>query len=469
MKEKKRSCKRLNRCLLCILLCLGGLPFKAQSQLPLGAASAVSNTFPEKKTERPQTPQVNIKPKASDFQISQRLESILNATHWYQDPEVTVKDGVVFLTGKTEKTEYKAWAEDLARHTQDVVAVVNHIQVNYPWEWRQILTGMDLKWRTFLHELPSYLFSVIVIFIALLLARLVAFSIRKSLQYRHVHPLLSDVIGKLGAVVCLLIGLHMVLQIMEWTTIALTVIGGTGLLGIILGMAFRDITENLLASVLLSVQRPFQNGDFVEIDGVGGYIQKLTLRATVLMTPAGNYVQIPNSTVYKTKILNFTDNPNRREEFVVGIGYTDSISKAQEIALKVLLHHDAILKNPEPLVLVDNLGQSSINLRIYFWIDGSRYNARKVKSSVIRLTLNAFQRTGISIPRNTLELSFASETVPIQLRHVVEKKEKKPLKGKATEALATMAEGELDSEAREIKEQALHARPPEEGEDLLKS
>ncbi len=182
--------------------------------------------------------------------------------------------------------------------------------------------------------------------------------------------------------------------------------GGTGLLGIVLGIAFRDITENLLASIFLSVQNPFRNGDLIEIAGITGFVQMLTIRATVLMTPDGNHVQIPNATVYKNSIHNYTSNPNRRAEFTVGIGYDDGILTAQEVVLKILAEHPAILKDPEPLVLVDNLGKSTVDLRIYFWLDGRQHSLLKVKSSVIRLVKRGFQEAGISMPDEAREIIF---------------------------------------------------------------
>ncbi len=177
---------------------------------------------------------------------------------------------------------------------------------------------------------------------------------------------------------------------MGLTTLALTILGGTGIIGIILGIAFRDITENILASIFLSIQNPFNNGDLIEIEGTIGYVQRLTLRATVLLSLEGNHIQIPNATIYKGQIRNFTSNGRRREDFVIGIGYEDSVPKAQEIALRTLLEHPAILKIPEPWVLVDSLGKAVVNLRIYFWLDGRKHSWLKVKSSVIRLVKKAF-------------------------------------------------------------------------------
>jgi small-conductance mechanosensitive channel len=83
-------------------------------------------------------------------------------------------------------------------------------------------------------------------------------------------------------------------------------IGGTGLIGLVVGIAFRDITENFLASVFLSMQRPFETGDLLEVSGVTGYVQQLNMRTTILMTLDGNLVQIPNANVYKSNLRNFT-------------------------------------------------------------------------------------------------------------------------------------------------------------------
>jgi len=82
----------------------------------------------------------------------------------------------------------------------------------------------------------------------------------------------------------------------DMTQVALTLAGGTGLLGLALGIAFREITENFLASIYLSIQKPFEVGDLVEVTGLLGYVQRVTARTTILMTLDGNHVQIPNAT-----------------------------------------------------------------------------------------------------------------------------------------------------------------------------
>lgn len=415
----------------------------------------------------PQAPErVKVKPTNRDEEIQQRLSEILSATDWFINPQVEVNKGVVFLSGKTQTDEYKKWAGNLARNMQDVAAVVNKIEViGVPfWDFSPILNALQSQWRGAIGSLPSILTGLIILVVAFLVAKLGAAITRKTLKKRMIQPLLRDVIARAIGIIIFLFGIYVIFEMADLTNAAFTIIGGTGLLGIILGIAFRDITENFLASILLSIQHPFKNGDLIEIERTTGYVQSLTMRVTVLMSLDGNHIQIPNSVVYKSKIRNFTSNPNRREEFTVGIGFDAVISEAQEVALKVLNGHEAVLKDPEPWVLVDTIGKATIVLRIYFWLDGSEHSWLKVKSSVIRLIKRAFQAKGISMPDEARERIFP-QGLPVQ---IVEKaKEKVLAHHKESGSTATEAESELSSEAQDIKEQAEQARLPEEGKNLL--
>ena len=96
---------------------------------------------------------------------------------------------------------------------------------------------------------------------------------------------------------------------------------GTGLIGLILGFAFRDIAENFIASLLLSIQRPFKIDDVIEVEGRLGIVKKVTARATTLVDYDGNHIQIPNATVYKNIIKNLTAYPKMRGKVEIGIGY----------------------------------------------------------------------------------------------------------------------------------------------------
>jgi small conductance mechanosensitive channel len=456
--------------LLLLLAGQAGIPTPAVAQ---GGAQATptpaGDGTPLEAPER-----VEIRPTARDEEIRGRLQSILVATGWFTNPEVQVRDGVVFLEGQTRTEEYKRWAGDLARNTQDVAAVVNQIELITPsvWDFQPALTGLREIWFSLVRSIPLVGFSLLILLVAGAVARLSFWAARVSLSRRFSTPLLRNVVATTIGVFVFLAGLYVVFQVAGLTSVALTVMGGTGLIGLILGIAFRDITENFLASIFLSIQRPFHTGDQVEIAGILGFVQSLTTRVTVLMTPDGNHVQIPNSTVYKSNIYNYTSNPNRRIDFGIGIGFEDSITDSQKVALKVLAEHPAVLKDPEPWVLVDNLGSATVNLRIYFWVDGTQHSWVKVKSSVIRLVKRAYQAADISMPDDAREMFFPKG---VSVRLMEPDGEKQPGSARAEPAQAahepasvsTDAEAGLSSEARKIQEQAHQSRKPEEGENLL--
>ena len=157
------------------------------------------------------------------------------------------------------------------------------------------------------------------------------------------------------------------------------ILGGTGLLGLVLGIAFGNITENFLASILLSMQQPFHVGDLIKVEDVLGYVQRLTTRTTVIATVDGNEVQIPNATIYKSIIRNFSTIPNCRVDFEIGVLRTD-VDGAEERAMEVLKQHPVILKEPEPTVLVAAVSDASVTLRVYFWINGRENSWLKVRS-----------------------------------------------------------------------------------------
>lgn len=466
----------LRAVLLCSVCFIQALTVMAQE--PIGkAGEAQKLTAPAKEDLSLAPAKVDVKPIAHDEEIRKRLQRVLDATEWFTDPEIRVEEGVVFLNGKVESDELKKWAGDLAYNTQDVVAVANRMQVTQQpvWDFRQAWSGVMLLWRDFILALPFLILALLIMVLTVGSALLTIRGVQTLLHTRIRTKLLQTVIARTAGGLVVFCGVYLILRVSGLTQLALTLVGGTGLIGLIVGIAFRDITENFLASIFLSMQPPFETGDLVEISGVTGYVQQLNMRTTILMTLDGNLVQIPNTSVYKSTLSNFTTNANRREDFVVGIGYDDAINEAQEIALRVLMDHPAILSDPEPAVLADSLGKSTANLRVYFWINGREHSWLKVRSSVIRLVKRAFQEHGISMPDEAREVVFP-QGIPVTMfegkpaeAHVATEGKRLFTEARHTELdiVSTKAETGLYSEATVIEEQARQAQPIKEGENLL--
>ncbi len=448
------------------------------AQSPTGAnAGPPKPGASEKARPAPAPAKVDVNPIARDEEISKRLRSVLDATGWFTDPRVEVREGVVFLNGMAQTEDLKNWAGDLARNTQDVVAVANRMEVLEPavWDFSPAWGGLLMLWRDFIHSLPFVLFGLLILILSAGAGMLATRGARTLLRSKVRAKLLRSVMARGIGVLVFLCGVYIILRVFGLTQLALTVVGGTGLIGLALGIAFREITENFLASIFLSVQRPFETGDLIEVTGVTGYVQQLNVRSTILMTLDGNLVQFPNASVYKSNLRNFTTNANRREDFVVGIGYDDSINEAQEIALEVLANHPAILRDPEPSVLAESLEKSTVNLRVYFWLNGREHSWLKVRSSVIRLVKRAFQENGISMPDEAREVIFP-QGIPVTMLDVKQeatqevratsRSQVRPA-NKEVHIASTKAEGRLESEASVIKEQARQLQPLNQEENLL--
>lgn len=480
------ACRAKARCCFQLMLTVAmvgwvctGLTSSLLAQLPSGAAEGPPKVLTaEKEDLAPAPAKVDVKPVARDEEIRERLQSVLDATGWFTDPQVEVREGVVFLNGRAQTDDLKKWAGDLARNTQDVVAVANRMEVVEPsvWDFSRAWGGVHDLWRDFIRSLPFFLFGLFILLLSAVAGVLVSRGARTLLRRKVRANLLRNVIARGIGVLVFLFGVYIILRVSGLTQLALTVVGGTGLIGLAVGIAFRDITENFLASIFLSMQRPFETGDLVEITGVTGYVQQLNVRTTILMTLDGNLVQIPNASVYKNNLRNFSTNANRREDFVVGIGYDDLINEAQEIARQVLADHPAVLNDPEPSVLADSLGTSTVNLRVYFWLNGREHSWLKVRSSVIRLVKLAFQNHGISMPDEAREVVFP-KGIPITMVNGKRQthdagpvdRPHNPSPREEVETASTKAEGGLVSEAGVIKEQARHMRPLNDEENLLKA
>lgn len=456
-----------------LFIILVALPAIAAAQPQDDVAEAPGQTL-EEPLEAPD--KVDVDPMAEDVDIAGRLRRILEATEWFREPTVQVDEGVVFLGGQTGSEEHRAWATKLAASTQDVVAVVNRIQVDVPSFFDFSVAWAELRSMTrgFVQSTPTIIASLLMLLFTWIAAKFAARIAKPIARKRIATPLLGDIVSKAVSIPVFLVGAYMALRISGLTQLAATVLGGTGLLGIVLGIAFRDIAENFLASVLISVQRPFIAGDLVTIDGKQGFVQAVTTRGTQLMTPDGNHVQIPNSLVYKSVIENASANPNLRLSFVVGIDYGDSATDAQSVVLESLHSHEAVLADPEPLVLIEDLATSTVNLRVYFWINGEAHSMLKVRSAILRRVKQTLQKKGFTLPDESREMIFP-HGVPVQLIDPSANGEPSQ-DGDANRAVppaeesdsnATAAEGGLKSDRSEIDQQAALSRPLEAGSDLL--
>ncbi|WP_126172144.1 mechanosensitive ion channel family protein [Altericroceibacterium xinjiangense] len=383
---------------------------------PVQAATLLPETSPSPTAAPSAAPEIEARQEAgSDQAVSQRISSIFSEIPALAGVRANVREGVVTLTGTVTDAEDKARAEVIASRISGVVTVENQIE-------RDVSVGSRLGvLGTFSEQLTTLVAALPLIAVAVLAALLIAglgYAIA-SLEslWRRVTPnsFLAELIASAIRFAFIVAGALVALNILGAGTLLGAVLGGAGVVGIALGFSLRDIIENYVASVMLSLRQPFRPNELVKIEDYEGRIIRLTSRATLLMTLDGNHVRIPNSTVFKGVIVNYTRNPQRSFAFEIGIGVNEDASVAGATGVAALRGLDFVLPEPAPLFLVQEAAASSVVLKFIAWIDQGETNWFKARSQALVTVKNALDADEVEMPEPIYRLRFDPESpLPIK-------------------------------------------------------
>jgi len=197
----------------------------------------------------------------------------------------------------------------------------------------------------------------------------------------------------LNAVLLVVVVIAALEQLGVNTTSVLAVFAAAGLA---VGLALKDSLSNFSAGVMLIIFKPFKVGDFVEAAGIAGVVEEIRIFTTRLRTGDNREIIVPNAQIYGGIITNFSAREQRRIDLVIGIGYEDDIRVAKHILQQVLQSDERILKDPEPVILVSELGESSVDLAVRPWVSSADY--WNVRSDLLEIIKREFNAKGISIP-----------------------------------------------------------------------
>lgn len=171
-----------------------------------------------------------------------------------------------------------------------------------------------------------------------------------------------------------------------------------GLIGLGVSFALKDMISNFISGLMILINRPFKIGDQITVAGESGTVRDIRIRATDVKTYDGRKVIVPNSILYNDTVINNTAYDERRFEVVVGIGYDDDIEKAKELGMETLQEAEGVDRQPEPQVLVNELGGSSVNLKLRGWTKPSKANMVNSASEVTQIVKEKYDEAGIDIP-----------------------------------------------------------------------
>lgn len=199
--------------------------------------------------------------------------------------------------------------------------------------------------------------------------------------------------------------------------------------GLAIGLALQGSLSNFAAGVMIVFFRPFKSGDFIEAAGTSGTVKDVSIFTTHLLTPDNRSVIVPNNSIIGWVITNFSAQPKRRIDMVVGVGYDDDLSKVKKVLTSILDKHDKILKDPAYTIAVSELADSSVNLVVRPWVASGDY--WPVRFELTETIKTRFDKEGISIPYPQRDLHII-DSAPV----AVSSKPKAPSKSSKTKKAA---------------------------------
>jgi small conductance mechanosensitive channel len=283
--------------------------------------------------------------------------------------------------------------------------------------------------RSWLRALPLIGVALAIGIAIALLGYLVA---ARESWWRWIAPnaFIAELVATSVRFVFVVLGLIATLEVLGATALLGAVLGGAGVIGIALGFAVRDTVDNYVSSLMLSLRQPFRANDHVVIDTNEGRVVRLTSRATILMTLDGNHLRVPNSTVFKAVILNYTRNPERRFEFDLGIDADDDPVAGMQVGLAAVEALDFVLDTPSANAIIWEVGDSNIVLRFFGWVNQERTDFLKGRSLAIQAAKSALEGAGFALPEPIYRLRF-DESAPGPLSAITQTAAKPQRRGKS--------------------------------------
>jgi len=241
---------------------------------------------------------------------------------------------------------------------------------------------------------PNVLIALIILFIGIKVINFIASLASKAMLKAKMEVSLAQFLKSLinwGLKILLFISVAQKIGIE--TTSFVAVIGAAGLA---IGLALQGTLANFAGGVLILIFKPFKVGDLIESQGVFGEVEEIQIFVTKVITPQNQVVVLPNAKVSNENLKNFSEKGMLRVDLTVGISYDSNIKNAKDIIMDVMLKNEKVLKTPEPLVAVSNLGDSSVDLAVRPWATPATY--WDVYFEIYEQSKIALDEAGISIP-----------------------------------------------------------------------
>ncbi len=294
----------------------------------------------------------------------------------------------------TEKTKEIIPEITLPPEAKEIITDVKNL------EFQQLLENWIIPYGT------KLLIAIAIFVIGRYLAKVLSTLIGKAVLASSKDEMLQGFVRSIAYFLFLLITVIASLSQLGINTSSLVALIGAA--GLAIGLALQNSLQNFAAGVMLLIFKPFNKGDFIEAGGKSGKVEQMGILMLELRTGDNKTVLIPNGKVFADSITNYSRNETRRIDFIFDISYESDIEKAKEIIAQILFEDENVLHYPEPTIAVGNLAASSVQLFVRPWVQTNNYSTTQF--AILEKVKIGFDKAGISIPYNQLDLHLPAET-----------------------------------------------------------
>lgn len=263
------------------------------------------------------------------------------------------------------------------------------------------------SWNNFLETLPALILAIVIGVIGVFIIKYVSKISLKFIEKRSKDSLVSDFLVNLISIVLVIFLVVICLGIIGLGSITNKILTGAGIATFVIGFALKDIGENFLAGIIMAFRRPFRVGDTIEVTGIKGKIQKMALRETSVKTLDGIDVYIPNASIIKNPLKNFTIDTLLMNEFDLAVSYQDDINKIVPLLQNTLKEFQYVLQNPAPKVYIKDISSGSVQMKVEYWfkVNEVKPSAQELRSNILLRCFQIVNEKGFILPTGTMDVN----------------------------------------------------------------
>lgn len=252
----------------------------------------------------------------------------------------------------------------------------------------------------------QFIAAIVIFYVGRIVAKVVKRLMERALLARSVDKAVVSFMASIVYAVILIATVLMALsQIGVETTSFIAILGAAGLA---IGLALQGSLANFASGILIILFRPFKSGDYIDAGGIAGTVDKIEIFQTLMTTPDNKRVIVPNAKITGGAITNYSAEPTRRVDLLIGIAYDADLRKAKKILEDILNADERILPTPKPVIAVAALADSSVNIHVRPWVNAADYwGVYWGTLEKIKLT---FDENGIGIPFPQMDVHIKKDT-----------------------------------------------------------